>query len=526
MVTTNSSISERTSKSARLSYNSFSVLHAIQDHILLTGFDVIICHCRDLRFPSHKFVFESELCETSGSFLPVDPLSYSLTCILCQMFEPENNEPIVGAMYNGSRVVDVQVEVSDRGTRVRKRSTITLENGAILTKDHFKEKKFEELDTKRRRAPPRTRSNVSDGLPQRSLPKSKSGRQLPKPIPLNGRVVPLCAESPTRGEGRIRTSSRGREVIVCETPLRSKKSDLNSMTASPRQDSRISRQPPRSPGGSYGHIPGVPLSPETTLQNISLSELSPVSVNSKEKSSFRNLQHFLASPKRKPPTVTKSGSDLNAMRSSLHSCTSSKPSSSRGDGDEDTPKKPRSLKKLGQMIQKNKVQIPSCSCDNTKGEQRKKEDRPHQRRRSTATAASNKEKLKSFKEMISITDQTSKSQTTSLDVGKRRSSLPQDNPPVTPKAQRRSIAYSLEDTGTNLSIPQREPSLSPAEVKKPSSAAQQLNTSYVTNFLDKLYDSYMKDDDGGGSDDDSDEYDKKPRSLLDMGLNKFVDWVE
>jgi hypothetical protein len=438
------------------------------------------------------------------------------------MDDTENNEPIVGAMYNGSTVTDVQVKVSDRGTRVRTRSTITLENGSIMTMDHFKDKKFEELDTRRRRAPPRTRSNGSDGLPQRGLPKSKSGRHLPKPLPLNGRVVPLCPDSPTRRKGRERSSSRGRDVIVCEAPLRSKSSDLSCMIASPRHNPRLPRQPPRSPGGAYSQIPAVPLSQESKLQTTPLADLSTDTAKySKERASFRNLPNFLTSPKRKAPTITKSGSDLIAMHNSWNSSTSK--SSSKGTGSEDTPKKPGSFKTLGQLIPKNKLPISSSSSDAVKVEQRK-EDRP-QRRRSTATAESNKEKLKSFKEMISATNRANKN-TSPVENGRRQSSLQGDNPPVTPRAQRRSIGFPLEQSGTNLSLPQREPSLSPEVVKKPSSATQPLNTSCVTNFLDKLYDSYMKDDDGEGSDDDSDDYGQKSRSLLDLGLNKFVDWVE
>lgn len=430
----------------------------------------------------------------------------------------ENNQLEVGAVYQGSKIVDVQVEVSDRGKRVRQRSTITLENGAILKQDHFKDKQFEELDTKRRTAPPRTSSSEATGLPQRSLPKSKSGRHLPKPVQApssGGRTMPLLAESPARGERRRRSSSRGRDIIVCEAPARSKSDENNGVTASPCHNPRVLRQPPLSPGGAR-QLPTTPMTPERNKKSISVIDMSPGQTDEKKRSSLRNLSNFLQSPKRKPPTVSQSGGGLDAMRSSLHSCNSK--ASSMG-GHEDTPRKPGSLKKLGKLMQKPKVQRSKSGDDLELMKEKANQDRQTNRRRSTATSESNKEKLKSFKEMIAASSNKSKP---TPENGRRRSSLQSELPPVTYRTQRSSAIVEMPQP---KSSPQREQSLSPEEVKKPPIAAKG-SGSYVTDFLDKLYDSYIKDDNGEESDDESDSYANKSRSLLDMSLNKFVDWVE
>jgi hypothetical protein len=125
------------------------------------------------------------------------------------------------------------------------------------------------------------------------------------------------------------------------------------------------------------------------------------------------------------------------MHNSWNSSTSK--SSSKGTGSEDTPKKPGSFKTLGQLIPKNKLPISSSSSDAVKVEQRK-EDQLH-RRSSSATVESNKEKLKSFKEMISATNRANKNKSP-VENGRRRSSLQGDNPPVTPRAQRRLDFHS------------------------------------------------------------------------------------
>lgn len=437
------------------------------------------------------------------------------------MVGKENNQPVVGGVFQGSKVVDVRVEVSDRGKRVRQRSTITLENGAILKQDHFKDKKFEEVDTKRRSAPPRTRSGDSTGLPQRGLPTSKSGRHLPKPAAtITGRSIPLRAESPARGEGRRRSSSRGHDVIVCDAPVNHKDNSQALVTESPQRITRVQRHPPLSPGVGI-QIAIVPLSPDKTKKNTSLMDWSPGSSSDKNKTSLRK---FLASPKRKPPSFTKSGSALDAMRSSLHSANNQQ--SSKG-GSEDTPRKPGSLKTLGKLMQKTKLQRSKSgdSVDLMREEAKKEPD--SRRRRSTATTESNKEKLKSFKEMIASSNRGASKSKPAIRSEKRRS-LQSELPPVTPKIQRRSMGshFSVETPKVNDAPPEREASLSPEEVKRPSNASTQSGSSYVTSFLDKLYDSYIKDDDGEDSDEDSEGYGNNSQSLLDMSLNKFVEWVE
>ncbi|KAG7355144.1 hypothetical protein IV203_004500 [Nitzschia inconspicua] len=431
------------------------------------------------------------------------------------MHSGEDHEPRVGALYNGSKVVDVKVDISDRGTRVRQRSTIKLENGAILIKDHIKDKKFEEVDTKRRRAPPRTKSGDSVGPPQRLLPKTKSGRHLPKPV--TGRSVPLRAESPARCEGgRRRSSSRGRDVIVCNAPDERQKVDGHTVVVS------SSRHNPRVLQGGHNGIPMVPMTPERNKKNVSVIDLSPEPSDAKKRSSLRNLSHFLASPNRKRPTCTKSGSDLEAMRDSLHSC-SSKPSS--GEMNEDVAPKPGSLKSLGKLIHKTKVQKSKSGDDLELMRAEVKKEPQRHARKSTATAESNKEKLKSFKEMIAASNKTSKSKSAPEDKG-RRSSLQSEILHNTPRITRRSLGSQPVESPPRNSSPPREPSLSPEEIKKPISTPRTSASSYVTGFLDKLYDSYINDGDCDGSDDDSDAGGRKPTSFLDLSLTKFVDWAE
>jgi hypothetical protein len=426
--------------------------------------------------------------------------------------------PVIGSIYNGSKVVDIKVEVSDGGTRIRRRSTIYLENGIIMTTDHFKDKKFEEVDAPRRRAPGRTKSGDKDLLPVRGLPTTQSGRHLPKPMKPTKKVAhPMRGDSPARGQGRARSSSRGRDVIIRAPPGRSKSSDLEEMNHS--NSSLNPRAPRLPPSSSRGHREDdfddvLHMSPEQTKKPSSMKylispardrDLSPEP--EKKPSSLRSLSNFLTSPKRQAPGYTKSGNDLEALRNSLHSCTS-KASKSHKDDEE---RKPRTMK-LGSLIGKKKNgRSRSGSEDHsvTEGESVSEELRRERRagRKKEPTAESNKEKLKSFKEMIATSHKSD---------GKRRHSSTQEATPC-----RGTPSHAREEQ--SLSPPEREPSLSPVHVKKPASS------SYITGFLDKLYDSYMKDDDddGEGSDDDDDKgYGRKSTSLLDMSLNKFVEWAE
>ncbi|KAG7359186.1 hypothetical protein IV203_015775 [Nitzschia inconspicua] len=408
------------------------------------------------------------------------------------MHSGEDNEPRVGALYNGSKVVDVKVDISDRGTRVRQRSTIKLENGAILIKDHIKDKKFEEVDTKRRRAPPSTKSGDSVGPPQRLLPKTKSGRHLPSPLHQQpGGAFPCVARA-----------------------LQDAKVEEDAAAAAVAMSSVLQ--------GGHNGIPMVPMTPERNKKKVSVIDLSPEPSDAKKRSSLRNLSHFLASPNRKRPTCTKSGSDLEAMRDSLHSC-SSKPSS--GEMNEDVAPKPGSLKSLGKLIHKTKVQKSRSGDDLELMRAEVKKEPQRHARKSTATAESNKEKLKSFKEMIAASNKTSKSKSAPEDKG-RRSSLQSEILHNTPRTTRRSLGSQPVESPPRNSSPPREPSLSPEEIKKPISTPRTSASSYVTGFLDKLYDSYINDGDCDGSDDDSDAGGRKPTSFLDLSLTKFVDWAE
>ncbi|KAL3914638.1 MAG: hypothetical protein SGILL_006023 [Bacillariaceae sp.] len=451
---------------------------------------------------------------------------------------PDSEPPAIGTTYNGSKVVDVHIEVTDRGKRTRKRSTITLENGVILKLDHFVDKKFEQLDTKRRRAPPPRTRSAKEALPQRGLPKTKSGRHLPKPSASSGSgTPPMRAESPARGVGRSRSSSRGRDVIVREAPSPSRSSDLSAMAASTRGMPRIPRSPARQSrtlGRDY--VDAMSLSPEEpTTKPVSIRDQSP-EPSPKRPSSLKNLSNFLVSPKRKAPSYSKSGSDLEAMRCSVHSCDSK---SSLAEGKE-TSRKRGSLKKLGNLIQKTKVGKTrsgddlSCMQEETKQERSKP-----MKRRSTATSESNKEKLRSFKDMISPVGKTTKDKD-STEKPRRRATLKDEQlppsprkdrrrsshqtavPPITPKKERRSVAPQVTESPRPVSPVDREPSLSPPEVKKSPGG------SYLTGILDSLYDSYINDDDDGeGSDGDSDcGYGHNSSNLLDMSLNKLVDWAE
>ena len=421
---------------------------------------------------------------TIFSTLAEPPIPLSLSFIhssVPTMAAPDNRDvPTIGEDCNGSKVVDVQVEVSDVGPRVRTRRRISLDSGAILIQDHWRDKKFEQLDTSRRRAPHRSRSGSvkqdrppSSSLPQRgSLPKSRSGRHLPKPAgipptPTGSKRIPLRAESPARGTTRGRSSSCGRTTLL--------------------------------PHGGEARRSS---SPRPSLRESPARSSSPAN---KRPSSLRNLKNFLNSPKRQPPTFTKSGSDLDALRSSLHETEAVETISPK--------KKPRSRRNLGRILPKSNGVGRSKSGDELEVMQQKQ--RTMTKRKSNATSESNKEKLKSFKEMISST-RTSKSSGTDQ---QRRASKPWANalPPTHTRPQR---TLDMEQKNQESSgQQQREPSLSPEEVKKPSSS------SYLTGFLDQLYDSYIKDEEDGGSDDDSDDggYGHSS-SLLDMSLNKFVEW--
>ena len=423
----------------------------------------------------------------------------------------DNEPPVIGSTYNGSRVVDVQVEVTDRGMRTRKRSTITLENGIFMKLDHWVEKKFEQLDTSRRRAPPRTRSSAKEALPQRGLPKSKSGRHLPKPTaPGSSKLASMRSESPARGIGRSRSSSRGRDVIVKEVPGQSKSSDLSRMSASINRTDRIPRPPQRHEDMSLS--PG-----EANKQSVNTRDLSPEPTTPKRPSSLKNLSGFLTSPKRRAPGHTRSGNDLDAMRNSLHSCNSK---SSMTECSEESSRKRGSLKKLGNLIPKPTIGRAKSDDELLFMQEETKREVSRPRRRSTATSESNKEKLRSFKEMISPAGKATRNKTT-VENGRRRSSLQDQLPPVTPKATSRSVTPQVIESPQSKASPQREPSLSPEDVQKPSSS------SYITGILDKLYDSYIKDDEEDGSDGDSDGgYGQNSSNFLDASLTKFVEWAE
>jgi hypothetical protein len=186
---------------------------------------------------------------------------------------------------------------------------------------------------------------------------------------------------------------------------------------------------------------------------------------------------------------------------------------------EASSRKRGSLKKLGKLVPKPMTGRSKSGDDLHTMQEEMRRECARPMRRSTATSESNKEKLRSFKEMISQAGKTKNN--TPLEGRRRRSSLQDELPPVTPKTAPRSVTPHLIEPLISKSSPQREPSLSPDEVKKPSSS------SYITGFLDKLYDSYIKDDDGDGSDDDSEGgYGKNSATLLDLSLNKFVEWAE
>jgi hypothetical protein len=52
-----------------------------------------------------------------------------------------NNEVLfVGGTYVGSKITKLEEVVSDRGPRIRTRSTITLDNGMIVTLDSYVDK--------------------------------------------------------------------------------------------------------------------------------------------------------------------------------------------------------------------------------------------------------------------------------------------------------------------------------------------------------------------------------------------------
>jgi hypothetical protein len=174
------------------------------------------------------------------------------------------------------------------------------------------------------------------------------------------------------------------------------------------------------------------------------------------------------------------------------------------------------LKKLGNLVTMKKPGKSKSGDDleamqqHIKSEPRQKEERAS-RRRSKPTNESNKEKLKSFKEMIASSNKGKETPESS----RRRSESKNESMPPIPSTPRRSSA----STSTSPSTPPgREPSLSPEVVKKPASS------SYITGFLDKLYDSYMKEDDGSDEESDDDGY-GKPQGLLDMSLTKFADWA-
>ena len=187
---------------------------------------------------------------------------------------------------------------------------------------------------------------------------------------------------------------------------------------------------------------------------------------------------------------------------------------------QESSRKRGSLKKLGKLMPKPKLGRAKSGDDliAMKEETHRESSRP--RRRSTATSESNKEKLRSFKAMIKPAGKVSRG---SSDNGRLRSSISQDDlPPVTPKTVRRPVRPQMIESPRSKASPQREPSLSPDDVQKPSTS------SYITGILDTLYDSYIKDDEDGGSDGDSDgAYGHHSSSnLLDMSLNKFVEWAE
>jgi hypothetical protein len=461
--------------------------------------------------------------------------------------EEGNTGPTVGSDYNGSKVIDVQVEVTDRGARVRKRSIIKLENGVIMKEDHWKDKIFQEVDAPRRRAPVRPKSLADNDTnpamapsipaPSRSMgPKTKSGRQLPKPAAPPRRVTqgtagalpPIRSESPARGN--VRRRSRGDDFI--REPVRAtKSSDLEELQVS-----------------SHNHRGFRSSSREAEVSTDRENrDLSPEP--SSKPSSFRNMSNFLISPIRQAPAVSKSADSLDAMRASLHS-----PGSKRGsqlppkgdvrrgrrtsatggvgdineDGAPQTPQnKPRSLK-LGVLISPRLKPTRSRSGDlekmqdglPTADEQSKSEPFKLERRPSLATPESNREKLRSFKALIAMPSPKRSTRSPSpaaiqreQEQNPRRGSfqqgINQQSPEKSPSSRRGSTSRE--------NVRAREPSLSPEEVKKPASS------SYITSFLDTLYDSYV--DPKGGNDGDSDD-DGYGGGLLESSLNKFVEWAE
>jgi hypothetical protein len=469
---------------------------------------------------------------------------------------------LVGSTYNGSKVIDVQVEISDRGTRVRKRSIIKLENGAIAKEDHWKDKVFEEVDTSRRRAPVRSKSNDAN-LPVMTAgnstvqqgrglgPKTKSGRQLPKPTAPSRMATkgtapalpPIRSDGPARGSAR--RSSRGQDFIR-EPPRPSKSSDLENLRASSHSSSGLR---PSGPDGGGNDAVDRDLSPEAA----------------QKPSSLKNLSNFLISPIRQAPGFSKSGNDLDALRDSLHSSggrdvlhlppkRDGKPTrrtsamgmagDSKSDRAPETPQRnPRSINNLGVLISPRMKPPRSKSGElesmqgslHMEDEGTKSEPFKMEKRSSLPTSESNREKLRSFKNMIAMPplktstrspspaavqrEQEPKSRRSSMKHEQhqqvaeksRRGSLQHHQQPPQSPAPRRGSVSSKE-------IKTREPSLSPEQVKKPGSS------SYIASLLDSFYDSFVADGDEEGSDEDG-GYDNS-QGLLESSFNRFVEWAE
>ncbi len=326
-----------------------------------------------------------------------------------------------------------------------------------------------------RRTPSRSKSNeesffsagsVAPTTQRRMGPKTKSGRHLPKPAP----SIPIRGKNPPAHRSVGKTQSSNLEQMQIQTGARTRSSS-------------------------------VPKSPR-------VARVSEVEEEQEQESSAKkpsSLKNFLTLKK-------KDGRD-DELKGSLHSLQTSKSTDSQRSGTfKFLTRKSVSAKANQRPVDQDRVPVNYESDNapsNTSSTRRRKKaakeyhdyDDNNSNNNDDNETSSRRDKPKSFKQLLAKKQPNSNNTTIAnleiADGDKHRRR--RETRAVSPSPARRSL--------------EREPSLSPVEVKKPGSL--------LTNLLDSLYDSYIDPKARDDDDDDSEELANLHSSVsrFDMSLS-------
>lgn len=372
-------------------------------------------------------------------------------------------------------------------------------------------------------------------------PKTKSGRHLPKPA-APSRPMPsgARARSPPKRRGVAVSRSSNLESMGSATKARSSSLPRNQQPRSPSPSdspeekkpsslknfllSPLRKAPGKTQSGNLEELrKGLQASPGTDSRGRrnqgrrqyedGNSERSLSPETGKKTSSFKQ---FLTSPLRKAPGKSKSSDSLKMIAPSLDSdseeedfrSSHGRSGSRRGQRSVERsispePKKPNSIKQFLTSPMRRATPTRTRSSDSDIGTLPMDSDSEDDNGRSSHSRSlrhqrgGSDKKTKTFKQLLGKKSAPGRTKSGDLKAmtsgGKNRGGRAQSPP-------RRPLP------------PEREPSLSPEDTRKPKSM--------INNLLDNLYDSYVKGEDDEGSEDDMRGMNDSV-SRLDMSLTRF-----